>query len=87
MPGLASPQVCTLVRAQSWRPAEDRSRGRGESSVVRVDCGDTSVTCRTSQYYLVLEVTARAGNKVCTITEKAPTSAFTFKTLSSSSQH
>ena len=48
MPGLASPHVCTLVRAQSWRPAEDRSRGRGESSVVRVDCGDTSVTCGTS---------------------------------------
>ena len=63
MPGLASPQVCTLVRAQSWRPAEDRSRGRGESSVVRVDCGDTSVTCRTSQYYSVLEVTNRAGNE------------------------
>ena len=51
VPGLASPQVCTLVRAQSWRPAEDRSRGRGESSVVRVDCGDTSVICGSSQYY------------------------------------
>ena len=74
MPGLASPQVCTLVRAQSWRPAEDRSRGRGESSVVRVDCGDTSVTCRTSQYYLVLEVTTRALEsnlrEVCTMRER-----------------
>ena len=74
MPGLASPQVCTLVRAQAWRPAEDRSRGRGESSVVRVDCGDTSVTCRTSQYYLVLEVTTRALEsnlrEVCTMRER-----------------
>ena len=74
MPGLASPQVCTLVRAQSWRPAEDRSRGRGESSVVRVDCGDTSVTCRTSQYYSVLEVTIRALEsnlrEVCTMRER-----------------
>ena len=74
MPGLASPQVCTLVRAQSWRPAEDRSRGRGESSVVRVDCGDTSVTCRTSQYYSVLEVTNRALEsnlrEVCTMRER-----------------